>query len=61
MINAIAPILEPIIAVPHYITPEEYLERQSQIRHEYRYGLVYLMAGGTFKSGVWGRVRQPSD
>lgn len=38
-----------MIAVPHYITPEEYLdiERQSQIRHEYRYGLVYAMAGGT--------------
>jgi Uma2 family endonuclease len=38
-----------MIAVPNYITPEEYLdiERQSQIRHEYRYGLVYAMAGGT--------------
>jgi Uma2 family endonuclease len=38
-----------MIAVPHYITPEEYLdiERQSQIRHEYRYGLVYAMAGST--------------
>jgi Uma2 family endonuclease len=38
-----------MIAVPNYITPEEYLdiERQSKIRHEYRYGLVYAMAGGT--------------
>lgn len=39
----------PMIAVPHYICPEEYLamESQSPIRHEYRYGLVYAMAGGT--------------
>ncbi|MEM7793213.1 MAG: Uma2 family endonuclease [Cyanobacteria bacterium P01_C01_bin.118] len=38
-----------MIAVPHYISPEEYLvlERQSAIRHEYRQGLVYAMAGGT--------------
>jgi Uma2 family endonuclease len=38
-----------MIAVPHYISPQDYLdiERQSQIRHEYRYGLVYAMAGGT--------------
>jgi Uma2 family endonuclease len=38
-----------MIAVPHYINPEEYLDidRQGQIRHEYRYGLVYAMAGGT--------------
>lgn len=38
-----------MIAVPHYISPEEYLdiERQSPIRHEYRHGLVYAMAGGT--------------
>ncbi|NJN22260.1 MAG: Uma2 family endonuclease [Leptolyngbya sp. RL_3_1] len=38
-----------MIAVPNYIDPEEYLalERQSPIRHEYRYGLVYAMAGGT--------------
>ncbi|WP_017663045.1 Uma2 family endonuclease [Baaleninema simplex] len=38
-----------MIAVPHYIDPKEYLEieRQSQIRHEYRRGLVYAMAGGT--------------
>lgn len=38
-----------MIAVPHYISPEEYLdiERQSKIRHEYRRGLVYAMAGGT--------------
>jgi Uma2 family endonuclease len=37
------------IAVPHYISPQDYLdiERQSQIRHEYRRGLVYAMAGGT--------------
>ncbi|NEQ31402.1 MAG: Uma2 family endonuclease [Leptolyngbya sp. SIO4C5] len=38
-----------MIAVPHYVSPEEYLniERQSPIRHEYRRGLVYAMAGGT--------------
>jgi Uma2 family endonuclease len=43
------PSYDLMIAVPHFITPEEYLdiERQSQIRHEYRYGLVYAMAGGT--------------
>jgi hypothetical protein len=37
-----------MIAVPHYISPKDYLdiERQSQIRHEYRRGLVYVMAGG---------------
>ncbi len=38
-----------MIAVPNTISPEEYLdiERQSPIRHEYRYGLVYAMAGST--------------
>lgn len=38
-----------MIAVPNYISPEEYLEieRQNPIRHEYRRGLVYAMAGGT--------------
>jgi Uma2 family endonuclease len=38
-----------MIAVPHYISVEEYLdiEHQSSIRHEYRYGLVYAMTGGT--------------
>lgn len=38
-----------MIAVPHYISPEQYLdiEIQSPIRHEYRQGLVYAMAGGT--------------
>ena len=38
-----------MIAVPNFIRPEEYLdiERQSSIRHEYRHGLVYAMAGGT--------------
>ncbi|MGB7249966.1 MAG: Uma2 family endonuclease, partial [Phormidesmis sp.] len=37
------------MAIPHYISPEEYLsiERHSSIRHEYRRGLVYAMAGGT--------------
>lgn len=40
-----------MIAVPHYISPQEYLEieRQSPIRHEYRRGLVYAMTGGTDK------------
>ena len=38
-----------MIAVPNYISPEEYLdlERQNPIGHEYRRGLVYAMAGGT--------------
>lgn len=38
-----------MIAVPHYISAEDYLalEHQSPIRHEYRRGLVYAMAGGT--------------
>ncbi|MGB0563429.1 MAG: Uma2 family endonuclease [Spirulinaceae cyanobacterium] len=38
-----------MIAVPHSLTPAEYLEQEhnSQYRHEYRYGLVYAMAGGT--------------
>lgn len=38
-----------MIAVPNYISPEEYLEieDQSPVRHEYRRGLVYAMAGGT--------------
>ncbi|WP_008316582.1 Uma2 family endonuclease [Leptolyngbya sp. PCC 6406] len=38
-----------MIAVPNYVSPEEYLdiERQSPVRHEYRRGLVYAMAGGT--------------
>jgi Uma2 family endonuclease len=38
-----------MIAVPHYLSPQEYLELEnnSQHRHEYRYGLAYAMAGGT--------------
>ncbi len=38
-----------MIAVPHFISPKDYLtlERQSPTRHEYRRGLVYAMAGGT--------------
>ncbi len=38
-----------MIAVPNYISADEYLsiERQSPVRHEYRRGLVYAMAGGT--------------
>lgn len=38
-----------MIAVPHYISFKDYLEieRDSLIRHEYRYGLVYAMTGGT--------------
>ncbi|NJO41312.1 MAG: Uma2 family endonuclease [Cyanobacteria bacterium CRU_2_1] len=38
-----------MLAVPHYLSPDEYLdiECQSSIRHEYRRGLVYAMAGGT--------------
>ena len=42
-----------MIAIPHYISPEEYLaiERRSPVRHEYRYGLVYAMAGSTDNHG----------
>ncbi|MEO0854779.1 MAG: Uma2 family endonuclease [Cyanobacteria bacterium J06648_11] len=38
-----------MVAVLHYISPQDYLdiERDSSIRHEYRRGLVYAMAGGT--------------
>lgn len=38
-----------MIAVPHHISPNEYLalEQQSPTRHEYRQGLVYAMAGGS--------------
>jgi Uma2 family endonuclease len=38
-----------MIAVPNYISPEEYLdiERQNPLRHEYRQGLVYAMSGGS--------------
>lgn len=35
--------------MPYYISPKDYLdiERDNPIRHEYRRGLVYVMAGGT--------------
>jgi Uma2 family endonuclease len=38
-----------MIAVPHHISPEDYLdiEHHNPIRHEYRRGLVYAMTGGT--------------
>ncbi|MFP4298330.1 MAG: Uma2 family endonuclease [Spirulinaceae cyanobacterium] len=38
-----------MISVPHYISPEDYLdiEYHNPIRHEYRRGLVYAMTGGT--------------
>ncbi|NET48333.1 MAG: Uma2 family endonuclease [Merismopedia sp. SIO2A8] len=38
-----------MIAVPNFVSVAEYLEieRHSQIRHEYRRGLVYAMAGGS--------------
>ncbi len=38
-----------MIAVPHAITPADYLslEHQNPIRHEYRRGLVYAMTGGS--------------
>ncbi|MGB3402750.1 MAG: Uma2 family endonuclease [Microcoleaceae cyanobacterium] len=38
-----------MIAVPNYISPEEYLEieYQNPLRHEYRRGLVYAMSGGS--------------
>ncbi|MGD1901914.1 MAG: Uma2 family endonuclease [Geitlerinemataceae cyanobacterium] len=38
-----------MIAIPHYIDPDEYLiiDRDSSTRHEYHHGLVYAMAGGS--------------
>ncbi|MGD1866965.1 MAG: Uma2 family endonuclease [Phormidesmis sp.] len=38
-----------MIAIPAGFTPQEYLslERQHTVRHEYRRGLVYAMAGGS--------------
>lgn len=38
-----------MIAIPHYISPTEYLtiDRDSPTRHEYHHGLVYAMAGGS--------------
>ncbi|NEO34760.1 MAG: Uma2 family endonuclease [Symploca sp. SIO3C6] len=38
-----------MIAVPNFVSVDEYLEieRHSQTRHEYRRGLVYAMAGGS--------------
>lgn len=38
-----------MIAIPHHISPADYLalDRQNPIRHEYRRGLVYAMTGGT--------------
>jgi len=39
----------PMIAVPGGFSPQEYLalEHNNAIRHEYRQGLVYAMAGGS--------------
>jgi Uma2 family endonuclease len=39
----------PMIAIPSGFSPEEYLaiEQDALIRHEYRQGLVYAMAGGS--------------
>ena len=38
-----------MIATPNHFSPEEYLQldRDNPVRHEYRYGLTYAMAGGT--------------
>ncbi|KPQ32191.1 MAG: hypothetical protein HLUCCO16_20585, partial [Phormidium sp. OSCR] len=38
-----------MIAIPHFISPQDYLDldRQNPIRHEYRQGLVYAMTGGS--------------
>lgn len=38
-----------MITTPNYISTKEYLdiERDIPVRHEYRRGLVYAMAGGT--------------
>jgi Uma2 family endonuclease len=38
-----------MIAIPSGFSPEEYLslEYENTVRHEYRRGLVYAMAGGS--------------
>ncbi|MEG5040561.1 MULTISPECIES: Uma2 family endonuclease [unclassified Microcoleus] len=38
-----------MIAIPSAFSPEDYLalERDNTVRHEYRRGLVYAMAGGS--------------
>ncbi|WP_254568364.1 Uma2 family endonuclease, partial [Oscillatoria sp. HE19RPO] len=38
-----------MIAIPHHISPDDYLalDRQNPIRHEYRRGLVYAMNGSS--------------
>ena len=38
-----------MMAIPSGFSPAEYLalEQDNTIRHEYRHGLVYAMAGGT--------------
>lgn len=38
-----------MIAVPHYISPKDYLdiEPNNPVRHEYQLGLVYAMADDT--------------
>jgi Uma2 family endonuclease len=38
-----------MIAIPSGFSPEDYLalERDNTVRHEYRRGLVYAMAGGS--------------
>ena len=38
-----------MVAIPHFLSPQEYLslEQHSDLRHEYRRGLMYAMAGGS--------------
>lgn len=38
-----------MVAIPAGFSPQEYLalERENVVRHEYRCGLVYAMAGGS--------------
>lgn len=44
-----------MIAIPSGFSPEDYLalERDHTVRHEYRRGLVYAMAGGRDGHSLW--------
>lgn len=44
------------MALPTYISPEEYLrmERQSETKHEYLHGEVFAMAGASEKHNLIG-------
>jgi Uma2 family endonuclease len=45
---------EPLLVEQYYVTPEQYLaaERISEVKHEYRAGIVRAMAGATWAHNV---------